>query len=103
MHIHLVALNDEVLSGHPLWGRGLEPYEAHIIAHSRWLAEEEQINKVHPRYNPDRWKTRKHYLLSFKDDTFECLASDYKIEVFRESLEQVAQLAQARLFTSESR
>src|SRR6266567_2362449 len=55
--------NDEVLDGHPLWGRELSPYNAHVIAHSRWLAEEEKINQVHPRYNPDRWKTRKHYLL----------------------------------------
>jgi len=93
--------NDEVLSGHPLWGRGLSYSSAHVIAHSRWLAEAENINKVHQHYNPDRWKTRKHYLLSFKDETFECLASGYKIEVFRESLEQVAQIVQARLFASE--
>ena len=76
-------------------------YSAHVIAHSRWLAEAENINKVHRHYNPDRWKTRKHYLLTFHDETFECLASGYKIEVFRESLEQVAQIVQARLFASE--
>jgi hypothetical protein len=93
--------NDEVLHGHPLWGRGLSYYSAHVIAHSRWLAEAENINKVHQHYNPDRWKTRKHYLLTFHDETFECLASGYTIEVFRESLEQVAQIAQARLFASE--
>jgi hypothetical protein len=83
--------------------KGLDPYEVHEIAHSRWLAEEEKINQVHPHYNPDRWKTRKHYLFSFRDETFECLACDYRIEVFRASLEQVAQIAQARLFASESR
>ena len=93
--------NDKVLHGHPLWGRGLSYYSAHVIAHSHWLAEAENINKVHRHYNPDRWKTRKHYLLSFKDETFECLASGYTIEVFRESLEQVAQIAQSRLFASE--
>jgi hypothetical protein len=92
-----------VLNGHSLWGKGLDPYEAHEIAHSRWLAEEEKINQVHPHYNPDRWKTRKHYLFSFRDETFECLACDYRIEVFRASLKQVAQIAQARLFASESR
>ena len=94
--------NVDVLSGHPLWGRGLDPNAAHMIAHSRWLAQEEKINQVHPQYNPDRWKTRKHYLLSFRDKTFECLASDYTIELFRASLEQVAQIVHKRLFASES-
>ena len=73
-----------------------------MIAHSRWLAQEEKINQVHPQYNPDRWKTRKHYLLSFRDKTFECLASDYTIELFRASLVQVAQIVHKRLFASES-
>jgi hypothetical protein len=41
--------------------------------------------------------------ISLRDETFECLAGDYRIEVFRASLEQVAQIAQARLFASESR
>lgn len=66
--------NDEVIGGHRLWGRGLNPYSAHVIANSRWLAEMEQINKVHPRYHPDKWKTLKHYLLLFHDENFECLA-----------------------------
>jgi hypothetical protein len=94
--------NVDVLSGHPLWGRGLDPNAAHMIAHSRWLAQEEKINQVHPQYNPDRWKTRKHYLLSFRDKTFECLDSDYTIELFRASLVQVAQIVHKRLFASES-
>lgn len=93
--------NVDVLSGHPLWGRGLEPNAAHVIAHSRWLAQEEKINQVHPNYNPDRWKTWKHYLLSFRDETFECVASDYQIELFRASLGQVAQIAHLRLFANE--
>jgi hypothetical protein len=45
----------------------------------------------------------KHYLLSFRDETFECLASDYQIELFTASLGQVAQIAHMRLFANESR
>jgi hypothetical protein len=90
--------NDEVIHGHRLWGKGLAPYAAHVIAHSRWLAEMEHINQVHPHYHPDQWRTLKHYLLLFHDESFECLASSYTIEVVQDTLEHVAEIARARLF-----
>lgn len=93
--------NDEVLSGHPLWGKGLHPYQAHVIANSRWLAEQEKTNSVHAYYNPSRWKTLKHYLLLFHDETFECLAKDYKVEIVTESMEQVVKIVTERLLASE--
>lgn len=90
--------NDEVANGHPLWGRGLEYYSAHVIANSRWLAAMEQINKVHPSYQPAQWSVLKHYLLFFHDESFECLARGYTIEVLQDSLEHVVEIARARLF-----
>lgn len=30
--------NDEVITGHPLHGKGLQAYRAHEVANSRWLA-----------------------------------------------------------------
>jgi hypothetical protein len=112
MDIHRIALvefrqcsvyqfgvpNDEVIGGHRLWGKGLAPYAAHVIANSRWLAEMEQINKVHPSYQPDKWRALKHYLLIFHDESFECLASSYTIEVMQDTLEHGAEIARTRLF-----
>jgi hypothetical protein len=95
--------NDEVLVGHRLWGKGLAPYSAHVISNSRWLADMEHSNKVHPRYHPDKWRTLKHYLLLFHDEQFECLAKGYTIEVLQDSLEHVAELARTRLFERENR
>lgn len=89
--------NDEVLTGHPLWGKGLEYYEAHVVANSRWLAEQERINSVHSLYNPNIWKTLKHYLLLFHDETFECLAQDFKVEVVTESMGQAVKMVTERL------
>ena len=66
--------NDEVLEGHPLYGRGLDAYRAHEVINSRWLAAEQAINSVHHWYRPEAWTTRKHYLLAFHDECFECLA-----------------------------
>ena len=89
--------NDEVLTGHPLWGKGLEYYEAHVVANSCWLAEQERINSVHSLYNPSKWKTLKHYLLLFHDETFECLAQDFKVEVMTESMGQAVKMVTERL------
>src|SRR5262249_39591781 len=38
--------NDEVLAGHPLYHKGLEPYRAHVIKNSSWVAEQQAINSV---------------------------------------------------------
>lgn len=83
--------NDEVLHGHPLYGRGLVYYGAHIVERSRWIREIQGINSVHPRYDPASWGARQHYILAFHDETFECIALGYSVEstwrTFREALE----------------
>lgn len=90
--------NDEVLHGHPLYGRGLELYSAHIVANSSWLAELQRINSVHEYYDASIWHDLKHYLLTFHDDTFECIARGYSIEVLQRNLRQAVEEAVERLF-----
>jgi hypothetical protein len=89
--------NDEVLHGHPLWGRGLSMYAAHVVRNSRWLAEIERINAVHREYDPSRWRSRKHYLLCFHDSTFECLAEGFDVEVVHDTWSHVLELAFRRV------
>lgn len=89
--------NDEVIHGHPLWGRGLEPYGAHIIHNSRWIKEEEKINSVHRYYKAERWKKINHYLLLFHDEMFECLAEGFKIETVRDTFKHVLKESNNRL------
>ncbi len=86
--VRLGAPNDEVISGHPLYGRGLAAYRAHIVANSRWVQELQKINSVHSQYDPARWVARRHYLLAFHDETFESVAEGVEIEVKRTSLAQ---------------
>ncbi|AUX44323.1 uncharacterized protein SOCE26_057870 [Sorangium cellulosum] len=81
----LGAPNDEVFSGHPLHGRGLEPYTAQLVVGSPWLAEMERINSIHPGYCPERWRSLKHYVFWFHDVTFECVAESFSVEVFHET------------------
>jgi hypothetical protein len=39
--------NEEVLHGHPLYGKGLAGYEAMAVENSTWLKALEKINAVH--------------------------------------------------------
>jgi hypothetical protein len=71
--------NDEVISGHPLFSRGLEPYEPHIVHNSPWIAEAERINSVHPLHQGGWSQRLKHYFFMFHDEMFEALAVDLRV------------------------
>jgi hypothetical protein len=73
--------NDEALEGHPLYGRGLQMYGAHLVERSSWISELERRNRVHPFHKPEHYAKLKHYLLCFHDETFECIAEGHSIEV----------------------
>lgn len=73
--------NDEAFSGHPLAERGLTPYGAFLIERSSWIRQLERMNSVHPYHKPERYHSLNHYILSFHDSTFECVANGYRIEL----------------------
>ena len=79
--------NDEVFSGHPLQGKGLEAYAAQRVVNSRWLKEIETINSVHPQYRPAMWRDLQHFIFWFHDSTFECLARSFKVEVALQNID----------------
>lgn len=66
--------NDEAFSGHPLAARGLTPYGAFTIKNSSWVRGLERMNSVHPNHRRERYEQLNHYVLSFHDSTFECVA-----------------------------
>jgi hypothetical protein len=68
------APNDEALAGHPLYGRGLDGYQAHVVRDSDWLDEQVRINSVHAQHAEGPWRALTHYFLVFHDETFEALA-----------------------------
>ncbi len=69
--------NDEAIAGHPLWGAGLEPYVAHVVHNSLWIAEYERRNRVHPHHSAERWNNLTHYIIPFHDETFEGIAQGH--------------------------
>jgi hypothetical protein len=81
--VHSVRLgrpNDEAIEGHRLSGKGLRLYAAHRVVDSRWITEEERINSVHPQHRGGWHERLTHYVFSFHDETFECLAESFTVE-----------------------
>jgi len=52
------APNDEVVAGHPLYGRGLQAYSAHRVVNSPWISQEKRTNSVHSGFREDHWRFR---------------------------------------------
>jgi hypothetical protein len=78
--------NDEVLHGHPLYGKGLSFYGAFSVENSNWIKELEAINSVHSQYKQEAWKNLKHLILCFHDSTFECVARGFRVEKWKASI-----------------
>ncbi len=72
--------NDEAFSGHPLAARGLKPYGFFEIFDSSWIRGLERMNSVHPYHDKTDFLARyRHFVLSFHDTTFECIASEFEL------------------------
>jgi hypothetical protein len=61
------CVSDEVITGHPLYGKGLRSYGLFTVVNSTWIDELRKCDAVHPQFNEARWKAATHYLLCFKD------------------------------------
>lgn len=82
--------NDKVLKGHPLAGRGLEPYRLHEVHNSSWLRALERIHSVHDRHDPEIFmRDKKHYIFTFHDSTFECIAEGFSYDLHEIHISQV--------------
>ncbi|HUJ21443.1 MAG TPA: hypothetical protein VLX58_07985 [Bryobacteraceae bacterium] len=88
MHL-LGPPNEEAIRGHPLWRRGLESYGTYRVEQSSLLRRIAAMNCVHPRNDPAAFDNFHHYIVTFHDSTFECIARSYTCDV-----EQVASEAE---------
>jgi hypothetical protein len=91
--------NDEVRAGHPLHGSGLQPYEAHVVHNSAWIAREERINSVHPMHTAEGYRQLNHYLFLFHDELFEALALDVSVRSINGTIADVLTASVRQLTT----
>jgi hypothetical protein len=74
--------NDEAISGHPLYSKGLEPYACYRVVNSSWIRSLERMNSVHPMHKAERYDRLSHYIFTFHDSTFECVADSFEVHLF---------------------
>jgi len=85
--------NDEAFFGHPLASRGLRPYGVFEIQESSWIRKLEHMNSGHPYHRPERFAELRHFIFSFHDTTFECVARDFSVSVCEGSVAGVLAVA----------
>lgn len=84
------APNDETLVGHPLASRGLGYYSVFEVLHSSWVRSLERMNAVHHLHSPSLNDSARHFIFTFHDSTFECVAEGYEVKVVSGSVASVA-------------
>ena len=77
---------DETIRGHPYRKLGMKSYSFYELKKSDLIKSLQEIDKVHPRHNREKWKMYKHYILTFHDNMFECIAQDFEIREEKVSL-----------------
>ena len=73
--------NDEAISGHRLYTRGLrDVLWAGEVLHSQWIADLEQQNRVHSSHDASRFVAGlRHFILPLKECTVEVIASSCQV------------------------
>jgi hypothetical protein len=89
--------NDEALSGHHLYGRGLGPHAIHEVRASRWISNAERVNSVHPHHQGGWHAWLRHFVITFHDETLECLARDVRTETCTSSFPDAVQATAPRM------
>lgn len=80
--------NDETIFGHSYYQLGLRAGGFYELENSDWIAELQKIARVHRYYDADRWTKLKHYILTFHDNMFECVAESFTILDSKDDLYQ---------------
>jgi len=82
--------NDEAFDGHPLVARGLRCFNGMFkVEASSWIRALAKMNSVHSRHDDASYARLGHFILPFKDQTFECVAASYAFEFYRGRLREV--------------
>ena len=73
--------NDEVIRGHPLYERGLCLDGFFEVVSSSWIRAMERANRIHPCHKAELYVGLSHYVITFHDSTFECVARGYSYTI----------------------
>jgi hypothetical protein len=83
--------NDEALPGHPLYAHGMDHHWIYEVLQPTWL-EQLKIQNAVSFPTGSRWSQR-HFIVTLKDSTFECLADDYQVTTSQQDPRQIIEKA----------
>ena len=69
----------ETIHGHPYSKLGMKSYSFYELKNSDLIKSLQNIEKVHEYYDPEKWENYKHYILTFHDNMFECIAREFEL------------------------
>jgi hypothetical protein len=90
--------SDETLSGHPYYSLGLKPYSFFELKGSDFIVELMEVDSTHPNYTSSRWDSFRHFIITFHDNTFECVAKDFNATTITHDIRHQAIYAISSLF-----
>jgi hypothetical protein len=71
--------SDQALNGHPLRARGLDYYGAFEVYDSSWIRALARMDRARSRHDPRMFDGLRHFIFTFQDETFECVARGMRI------------------------
>ncbi|MBK7988192.1 MAG: hypothetical protein IPK11_15040 [Ignavibacteria bacterium] len=77
---------NETIQGHPYRALGLESHSFYELTKSDLIENLKKISSIHPNYKDSQWLSDRHYILTFHDSMFECIAQDFEIREENTSL-----------------
>lgn len=78
--------NEEAISGHPLYNKGLRSYRFYRVEDSSRLKQYKVQNRVHPYHKDELFDDYVHYIFCFHDLVFDCICKKVEFEITTGSL-----------------
>ena len=78
--------SNETIHCHPYSKLGMRSCSFYELRNSDLIKSLQDMEKINEDYDPETWKMYKHYILTFHDNMFECIAQDFEIREENTSL-----------------
>jgi len=86
--------DEEALEAHPLFARGLDYHQAFEVRNSSWIRSLERMNRVQMWHDAAEFTRYRHFIVTFQDATFECIAESFRVSGHTGTPDEVVRLMQ---------
>lgn len=77
----------DTIQGHQYYKIGMNSCAFYELKDSDFIKSLQNIAKIHPNYNHSGWEKYRHYILTFHDNMFECVAESFEFIEEKTSIE----------------